>query len=66
MLSRARNREREREFIGTNIKQFHKIKELGHRKKPAKLVVSSGAHRKFHKFLSCFKVDGRISANLRL
>jgi len=28
---------------------------LGHRKKPAEQVVSSGGPRKFHKFLSWFK-----------
>jgi len=36
----------------------NKITALGHQKKPAKQVVSSGAPTKFHKFLSCFKVDG--------
>jgi len=41
-----------------------KAKALGHRKKPVKQVVSSGAPRQFHKFLSWFKVDGRIIANL--
>ena len=41
-----------------------KVKALGHRKKPVKQVVSSGAHRQFHKFLSWFKVDGRIIANI--
>jgi len=37
---------------------------MGHRKNAVKQVVSSGAPRQFHKFLSCFKVDGRIIANL--
>ena len=65
--SLLREREREREFIGTNIKQFHakiKLRRWDTEKKPAKQVVSSGAPRKFHKFLTWFKVDGRISANL--
>jgi len=51
-------REREREFIGTNIKQFHAKIKLRHwdtEKKPAKQVVSSGAPRKFHKFLSFYR-----------
>jgi len=41
-------REREREFIGTNIKQFHAKIELRRwdtEKKTAKQVVSSGAPR---------------------
>ena len=62
-----REREREREFIGTNIKQFHaniKSWRWDTDKKPANQVVSSGAPRNFHKFLSLFKVDGRICANL--
>jgi len=37
---------------------------LGHRKKPVKQVISSGAPRQFHKFLSWFEVDGLIIANL--
>jgi len=41
-----------------------KVKALGHRKKPVKQVVSSGAPRQFHKFLSWFKVNGRIIANI--
>jgi len=41
-----------------------KVEALGRRIKPAKQVVSSGAPRQFHKFLSRFKVDGRIIANL--
>jgi len=41
-----------------------KVKALGHRKKPIEQVVSSGAPRQFYKFLSWFKVDGRIIANL--
>ena len=63
-----REREREREFIGTNIKQFHaniKSWRWDTDKKLANQVVSSGAPRNFHKFLSWFKVDGRISANLK-
>jgi len=39
-------------------------KALGHRKKTVKQVVSSGAPRQFHKFLSWFKANGRIIANL--
>jgi len=59
-------REREREFIGTNIKQFHAKMKLRRwdTEKNLQEVVSSGAPRKFHKFLLWFKVDGRISANL--
>jgi len=67
VIEREREREREREFIGTNIKQFHakiKLRRWDTEKKPAKQVVSSVAPRKFHKSLSWFKVDGRISANL--
>jgi len=41
-----------------------KAKALAHRKNPVKQVVSSGAPRQFQKFLSWFKVDGRIIANL--
>jgi len=41
-----------------------KAKALGHRKKTAKQLASSGAHRQFHKFLWWFRVDGRIIANL--
>jgi len=40
-----------------------KAKALGHRKKPDEQVVSSGDPRQLHKFLSWFKVDGRIIAN---
>jgi len=40
------------------------VKALGHRKKTVKWVVSSGAPRHVHKFLSWFEVDGRIIANL--
>ena len=58
---------REREsLLAQTLNNFIQIKAkaLGHRKKPVKQVVSSGAHRQFHKFLSWFKVDGRIIANL--
>ena len=41
-----------------------KAKALGHRKKPVKQVVSSGAPRQFHKYLLWCKFDGRIIANL--
>jgi len=41
-----------------------KAKELGHRKKTVKQVVSSGAPRQFHKFLLWCKFDGRMIANL--
>jgi len=58
-------RERESLLVQTlnNFIQI-KAKVLGHRKKPVEQVVSSGAPRQFHKFLSWFKVDGRIIANL--
>ena len=58
---------REREsLLAQTLNNFIQIKAkaLGHRKKPVKQVVSSGAPRKFHKYLSWFKVDGRIIANL--
>ena len=60
-------REREREsLLAQTLNNFIQIKAkpLGHRKKPVKQFVSSGAPRQFHKFLSWFKVDGRIIANL--
>jgi len=41
-----------------------KAKALGHQKKPVNQVISSGAPWQCHKFLSWFKVDGRIIANL--
>jgi len=41
-----------------------KVEELGHQKEPVKQVVSSGTPRRFHKFVSLFKVDGRIIGNL--
>ena len=41
-----------------------KAKALGHRKKTFKQVVSSVAPQQLHKFLTWFKVDGRINANL--
>jgi len=60
--------EREREsLLAQTLNNFIQIKAkaLGHRKKkPVKQVVSSGAPRQFHKFLSWFKVDGQIIANL--
>ena len=62
-----REREKERESLLAQILNNFiqiKAKALGHRKKPVKQVVSSGAPRQFHKFLSWFKVDGRIIANL--
>jgi len=46
-----------------NFEQI-KAKSLRHRKKTVKQVVSSGTPRQFHQFLSWFKVDGRIIANL--
>jgi len=60
-------RDREREsLLAQTLNNFMQIKAkaLGHRKKTVKQFVSSGAPRKFHKFLSWFKVDGRIIANL--
>jgi len=41
-----------------------KDKALGHQNKPVKQVVLSGAPQQCHKFLSWFKVDGRIIGNL--
>jgi len=67
MYKGERERERERESLLaltlTNFIQI-KAKALGHRKKSVKQVVSSGAPRQFHKFVSWFKVDGRIISNL--
>ena len=66
-VEREREREREREnLLSQTLNNFIQIKAkaLGHRKKTIKQVVSSGAPRQFHKFLSWFKVDGRIIANL--
>jgi len=40
-----------------------KAKALGHRRKPVKQVVSSGAPRQFHKLLSWFEANGRIIVN---
>jgi len=40
-----------------------KVKALGHRKKTVKQLVSSGAPRQFHEFLSWFKVGGQIIVN---
>ena len=58
-----RERERERESLLAQILNNFipiKAKALGHRKKPVKQVVSSGAPRQFHKFLLWCKFDGRI------
>jgi len=66
-LLQVTEREREREcLLAQTLNNFVQIKAkaLGHRKKPVKQVVSSGAPRQFHKFLSWFKVDGGIIANL--
>ena len=62
---RTVRRERESSLAQT-LNNFIQIKAmaLGHRKKPVKQVISSGAPRQFHKFLSWFEVDGLIIANL--
>ena len=60
-------REREREsLLAQTLNNFMQIKAkaLGHGKKPIKHIVSSGAPGQFHKFLSWFKVGGRIIAYL--
>ena len=67
VLVLERERERERESLLAQIlNNFIQIKgkALGHRKKPVKQVVSSGAPRQFHKYLLWCKFDGRIIANL--
>jgi len=38
-----------------------KVEALGHRKKTANQVVSSGTPRQLHNFLSWLKVDGRLT-----
>jgi len=60
-------KQREREsFFTQTLNNFIQIKAkaLGHRKKTVEQVVSLGTSPQFHKFLSWFKVDGRIIANL--
>jgi len=49
-------------LLTQTLKNFVQTKAtaLGYRKTPVKQVVSSGAPRQFHKFLSWLKVDCRI------
>jgi len=53
-------------LLGQTLDNFIQIEAemLGHRKKTAKQVVSSGTLWQFHHFLSWFKADGRIVRNL--
>jgi len=53
-------------FLAQTLNNFIQIKAKALRmpKKTVKQVVSSVTPRQFNKFLSWFKVDGRIIANL--
>jgi len=59
---------REREFIGTNIKQYHakiKLRRWNTEKNLQNRLFRRAPLESFiNKFLSWFKVDGRISAIL--
>jgi len=56
----------DRSLLAQTLNNFMqiKVKVLGYWKTTVKKVALSGAPRQFDKFISWFKVDGRIIANL--